>query len=154
MDFLSLSNLDILSSCTRLTNVKLDDIPLDDKNTFEEYNKGKTLGIFQVEARGITELIKRYIINEFQDISTVLALYRPGPLKSGMIDKLISIKNGNGKVEYLFPQLEEVLSSTYGVIIYQEQVMKIARIIAGFDLNEADDLRKAISKKKQEILEK
>lgn len=153
MDFLSLSNLDILSSCTKLTNIKLDDIPLDDKNTFEEYNKGKTLGIFQVEARGITELIKRYIINEFQDISTVLALYRPGPLKSGMIDKLISIKNGNGKVEYLFPQLEEVLSSTYGVIIYQEQVMKIARIIAGFDLNEADDLRKAISKKKMDILE-
>lgn len=153
VDFLSLSNLDILSSIINLTKIKLEDIPLNDEKTFEIYNKGETLGIFQVEAEGITRLIKRYRINNFLDISLVLALYRPGPLKSGMVNRLIDIKNKGEKVIYLIPELKDILEQTKGVIIYQEQIMMIAKKIAGFSLNEADELRRAISKKKMHILE-
>lgn len=154
IDFLSLANLDVIASTIKLTNLKLSDIPLEDEDTFKTYNAGKTLGIFQVESRGITELIKRYRINNFFDISIVLALYRPGPLKSGMVNHLIDVKNKGEKITYLLDDLEDILKSTYGVIIYQEQIMQIAKKIAGFTLNEADDLRRAISKKKIEILEK
>lgn len=153
MDFLSLLNLDILSRVSKLTKIKLDEISLLDKKVFDLYNEGKTLGIFQVEALGITKLIKKFKINKFEDISAVLALYRPGPLKSGMVEDIIDIKNNKKEVKYLFEDLKPILENTYGMIIYQEQVMLIARKIAGFNLNEADDLRKAISKKKQEILE-
>ena len=153
MDFLSLLNLDILSRVSKLTKIKLDEISLLDKKVFDLYNEGKTLGIFQVEAPGITKLIKKFKINKFEDISAVLALYRPGPLKSGMVEDIIDIKNNKKEVRYLFEDLKPILENTYGMIIYQEQVMLIARKIAGFNLNEADDLRKAISKKKQEILE-
>lgn len=153
IDFLSLVNLDILSSTVKLTKVKLKDIPLDDDKTFKLYNSGKTLGIFQVESKGITELIKRYRINNFFDISIVLALYRPGPLKSGMVNHLIDVKNKGEKITYLLDELEDILKPTYGVIIYQEQIMQIAKKIAKFTLNEADDLRRAISKKKINILE-
>lgn len=154
IDFLSLVNLDILSEVSKLTGINIYDINLDDKKTFDIYNKADTVGVFQVEASGMTKLIKEYKINNFSDISVVLALYRPGPLKSGMVNKLINIKNNAQKIEYLFPELEDILKSTYGVIIYQEQIMQIAKKIANFTLNESDDLRRAISKKKTDILEK
>lgn len=153
MDFLSLANLDILADVSAKTNVNIDDIILNDDKTFDIYNKGNTVGIFQAESYGITELFKKYKINKFTDISSVLALYRPGPLKSGLIDKIIEIKNKDLKKEYIFDELEEILSSTYGLITYQEQVMKIAEKIADFNLNESDDLRRAMSKKKHDILE-
>lgn len=152
MDFLGLSNLDIISDCLKQVNISLDSIELDNKKAFEMYNLGHTVGIFQVEAYGVTELMKKMKINSIEDISLVIALYRPGPLGSGMVDKLILRKNENEKIKYEIEDLGEILDESYGVIIYQEQVMKIATKIAGFSLVEADLLRKAISKKKSDLL--
>ncbi|VWL85088.1 DNA polymerase III subunit alpha [Oceanivirga miroungae] len=154
MDFLALANLDIVADTLKEINLSLDDIRLDDSNTFSMYNSGDTVGIFQVEAYGMTELIKKMKINSVEDISLALALYRPGPLASGMVDKLLQRKNNNEKIEYDIDDLKDILDESFGVIIYQEQVMKIATKIAGFSLVEADILRKAISKKKADLIEK
>lgn len=154
MDFLSLANLDIIAKCIRSIGIKLEDIPLDDKKAFDMYNRGDTLGLFQVESYGITALIKRLKITKFLDISVALALYRPGPLKSGMVDEVIKNKNGKLEIHYDIPEIKDILESTYGIILYQEQVMEIAKRIANYSLVEADDLRRAISKMKPEILKK
>ncbi|WP_067139976.1 DNA polymerase III subunit alpha [Oceanivirga salmonicida] len=154
MDFLALANLDIISETIKDINIDLDNIELDNQKAFELYNKGDTIGLFQVESMGITSLIKRFKINSIHDISAALALYRPGPLGSGMVDDVIKRKNKLENIEYEIDDLKGILDNTYGIMIYQEQVMQIAQKIADYSLIEADDLRRAISKKKPDILEK
>lgn len=151
IDLLALKNLEVIKQTINSANIKLSDISLDDKKTFETFNIGNTLGVFQSESAGMVDLITKFKVENFLDISAILALYRPGPLNSGMTYEAIRRKHSEN-IEYIFPELEEILKDTYGVIIYQEQIMKIASIIAGYTLLEADDLRKAISKKKAEIL--
>lgn len=157
MDFLGLKNLTILANCLTNSNKltgsiqeKLSKIPLSDSKTLDLFRAGDTNGIFQFESPGIKRVLKKLSPDSFEDIVAVNALYRPGPMEQ--IDTFISRKKGNEPVNYLHPDLEDILSITNGVIVYQEQVMKVASKIAGYTLAEADILRRAISKKiKSEI---
>lgn len=133
-------------------SIDLDKIPLDDEKTYELLQTGDTTGIFQLESEGMRRLLQRMKPNCFEDLIAVLALYRPGPLGSGMVDDYIQRKHGIAPVTYPHPKLEKVLKETYGVILYQEQVMQIASILAGFSLGEADLLRRAMGKKEAEIM--
>lgn len=146
-DILSVSMFDIIKQTLDLINLKLEDIKFDDKKTFDLYNKGQTAAIFQVEANNMTRFIKQFKINKLEDLSLALAIFRPGPLNS--IKEIKNIKNN--KPNYEFEKLKEILDPSYGIIIYQEQIMEIAKSIAGFSLSEADDLRRAISKKNENI---
>lgn len=123
-------------------------IPLDDKPTFALLQAAKTTAIFQLESRGMKELIKKLQPSCFEDIIALVALFRPGPLQSGMVDDFINRKHGRAKIEYPHPDLEPILKPTYGVILYQEQVMQIAQVLAGYTLGGADILRRAMGKKK------
>lgn len=129
-------------------------IPLDDSATFELLKSAETTAVFQLESRGMKDLIKRLQPSCFEDIVALVALFRPGPLQSGMVDDFINRKHGRQKVEYPHPDLEPILSTTYGVILYQEQVMQIAQVLAGYSLGEADMLRRAMGKKKPEEMAK
>ncbi len=161
-DFLGLRTLTIidwaLDNVRRIENAdnKLDilAIPLDDKATFDLLKSGKTTAVFQLESRGMQEMIKRLKPSCFEDIIALVALYRPGPLQSGMVDDFINRKHGIAKVEYPHPDLEPILKPTYGVILYQEQVMQIAQVLAGYSLGEADLLRRSMGKKKPEEMAK
>lgn len=117
------------------------------------FKKGLTSGVFQLESSGMKNLLKRLEPDNFDDIVAVLALYRPGPLKSGLVDSYINRKHGREPIEYPFPELEPILKETYGVWVYQEQIMKASQILAGFTPGEADTLRKAIGKKKKEVMQ-
>jgi len=160
MDFLGLRTLSILEEA--LENIKisghppidLDKIPMDDKKTFDMLKDADTLGVFQLESGGMRDLIRRLKPDCFEDIVALMALYRPGPLESGMADQYVKRKHGQERVEYPHPCLEEALSETYGVILYQEQVMQCAALLAGYTLGEADILRRAMGKKKVEEMEK
>jgi DNA polymerase-3 subunit alpha len=160
MDFLGLRNLTMMQDCVTLIEknhkIKLDleKIPLDDQKTFDVYRQGDTAGIFQCESKGMRAMIKKIKPTCFEDIIAILALYRPGPLNSGMVDQFIERKHGRLKVTYEFPQLEPYLKDTYGLILYQEQVMQIASVIGGFSMSQADVLRKAMGKKKADIMAK
>lgn len=121
---------------------------LDDRKTFELICAGKTSGVFQLESEGLKEVLRKLQPETFEDIIAVNALYRPGPLGSGMVDDFIERKHGRQKITYLFKELEPILKPTYGVIVYQEQVMKIASTIAGYSLGQSDILRRAMGKKK------
>jgi DNA polymerase-3 subunit alpha len=159
MDFLGLKNLTIIQNA--LTNVKhakgeeidFDKIPLDEPDTYKFLRKGITMGLFQLESSGMRDVVKRLKPSTFADISAVLALYRPGPMEAGMVDDYIERKHGRAEIDYFHPLLQEVLSETYGTIIYQEQVMKIAQIMAGYSLGSADLLRRAMGKKKAEVMD-
>lgn len=129
-------------------------IPLDDKATFELLKAGKTTAVFQLESRGMQELIKRLKPDCFEDLIALVALYRPGPLQSGMVDDFINRKQGRAKIDYPHPSLLPILKPTYGVIVYQEQVMQIAQVLAGYTLGGADLLRRAMGKKKPEEMAK
>jgi len=159
MDFLGLKTLNVIKGTLDLIEKRkgkkldLKDIPLDDKNTYGLFSRGDTLGVFQVESRGMQDLLRRLKPEKFEDIIAALALYRPGPLQSGMVDDFINRKNGRSKVEYLHPKLGPILKETYGVILYQEQVMQIANELAGFSLGEADILRRAMGKKIPELMD-
>ncbi|HHF58495.1 MAG TPA: DNA polymerase III subunit alpha, partial [candidate division WOR-3 bacterium] len=133
---------------------RIEDIPLDDQLTYELLSRGETQGIFQLESEGFQNVLRRIKPTKFEDLIAIVALYRPGPIKSGMLESFIRRKRGEEKVEYLHEKLEEVLGETYGVIAYQEQVMQIASTLAGFSMGEADLLRRAMGKKKVEIMEK
>jgi len=133
---------------------KIEEIPLDDLATYELLSRGETQGIFQLESEGFQNILRRIKPTKFEDLIAIVALYRPGPIKSGMLESFIRRKRGEEEVEYLHERLEEVLSETYGVIAYQEQVMQIASTLAGFSMGEADLLRRAMGKKKVEIMEK
>ncbi|MCK4499954.1 DNA polymerase III subunit alpha, partial [Candidatus Babeliales bacterium] len=159
MDFLGLKNLTVIDRALKAikrrhgVSIDLDKLPRDDKATFKTFCAGKTSGIFQFEGDGVTGVIQKLQPSCFEDLIAVNALYRPGPLGSGMVDDFIDRRHGHKKVTYLFDALEPVLKDTYGVIVYQEQVMKIASVIAGFSLGSADILRRAMGKKKVEVME-
>jgi DNA polymerase-3 subunit alpha len=130
--------------------VDLDTMPLDDPETYKLIQSGRTTSLFQLESRGMKDLIKRMLPDSFQDLVALVALYRPGPLQSGMVEDFIDRKHGRQASTYLHPLLEPILKPTYGVILYQEQVMEIARVLGGYSLGAADLLRRAMGKKKPE----
>ena len=160
MDYLGLRTLTILNRA--LANIRkqgleapdLDSIPLDDPKTYELLMSGETQGIFQLESEGMRKLITRLRPDCFEDLIAILALYRPGPLESGMVDMFVRRKHGEEAITYPHESLEDLLRDTYGCIVYQEQVMLISSTLASFSLNEADNLRKAMGKKKPEIMQK
>ncbi|MFY9344281.1 MAG: DNA polymerase III subunit alpha [Planctomycetota bacterium] len=160
MDFLGLKTLTILHEAVRLVHevhgaqVELGKLPLDDKPTYELIARGETQGVFQLESSGMRELLIRLKPDTFEDLIAVLALYRPGPLGSGMVDMFVDRKHGKEPVVYPHESAKPVLEPTYGVIVYQEQVMQISAVIGGFSLTEADNLRKAMGKKKPEVMAK
>jgi DNA polymerase-3 subunit alpha len=158
MDFLGLRTLTVLHNTLRLINdshgmeITLEEIPLDDGKTYQLLSEARTFGVFQLESQGLRDILRKLKPSVFEDLIALVALYRPGPLGSGMIDDFIQRKHGKAKVEYLLPELEPILSETYGIIVYQEQVMQIASAIAGFSLGRADLLRRAMGKKKPEVM--
>lgn len=160
MDFLGLRTLSVLDGAIRNIelngkgHIELNDIPVDDPQTYEMLQRGDTLGVFQLESAGMTALVRRLRPDCFEDMIALVALYRPGPLESGMVDDYVKCKHGEQNVEYLHPMLAPYLKDTYGVILYQEQVMQSAQVLAGYTLGEADLLRRAMGKKKKEVMEK
>jgi DNA polymerase III subunit alpha len=159
MDFLGLQNLTVIERALKTIkdhhgiDVNLDTLPLDDQKSFELLRKGQTKGVFQFESDGIQDVLRKLQPDRFEDLIAVNALYRPGPLGSGMVDDYIDRRHGRKQSTYMFQELEPILAETYGVIVYQEQVMKIACAIAGYTLGGADILRRAMGKKKVEVME-
>ena len=160
MDFLGLRTLSIIEEA--IDNIRIsgktppdiEKIPMNDKKTYELLTQADTLGIFQLESDGMRRMIKRMKIDCFEDLIAAIAMYRPGPLGSGMVEQYIKSKNGQVETVYLHPMLKDILQETYGVILYQEQVMQSATILAGYSLGEADLLRRAMGKKKVEVMQK
>jgi DNA polymerase-3 subunit alpha len=157
MDFLGLTTLTILDDTVKLIaqtrgeQLVLENIPLTDQETYEKvFHKGLTTGVFQFESHGMRDVLRRYQPTTIGDLTALNALYRPGPIQGGMIDYFIDRKHGRKKIEYELPELQEMLEDTWGVIVYQEQVMQIANRLAGYSLGEADVLRRAMGKKKPE----
>ena len=163
-DFLGLRNLTIIDNALKIVNkqrrlqnesaLDIALIPMTDKKTFQLLQNGETTGVFQLESRGMKELIKRLRPDCFEDIIALVALYRPGPLGSGMVDDFVNRKHGRQEVSYPHPDLKDVLEETYGTILYQEQVMQIAQILANYSLGGADLLRRAMGKKIPEEMAK
>src|SRR5262249_47654796 len=160
MDFLGLSTLTLIDDCvkeiarTTGERVDIDNVPLDDPKAYQLFQDGQTYGIFQFESSGMRDILRKAKPQRLDDLIALNALYRPGPLRSGMVDDFIARKQGRTEVKYDLPQLEAILSDTYGVIAYQEQVMRISNVVAGFTLGEADLLRKAMGKKNAEVMAK
>ncbi len=159
-DFLGLKTLTVIEEANKLVakrhgeriDFKLQDV--NDKGVYELIQTGHTIGLFQIESDGMQDLNARLKPNNFEDIIAVLALYRPGPMESGMLDDFIERKHGRAKITYMFPELEEILKPTYGVIVYQEQVMQIVQTIGGFSLGGADLVRRAMGKKIKEEMDR
>jgi len=160
MDFLGLRTLTVISETIKLIkdrhhiDIDISQIPLDDKKTYHSLSQANSFGVFQLESAGMRELLKKIKPSEFEDLISVLALYRPGPMGSGMLDDFIKRKRGEVQIKYDHPKLEPILKETYGIIVYQEQVMKIPVALAGFSLTQADHLRRAMSKKIPSVMEK
>jgi DNA polymerase-3 subunit alpha len=158
IDLLGLKNLTLIDKVIRLIAknhgiaINVNKLPLDDPKTFVLLSEGKTSGVFQLESDGLKDVLRKLQPDKFEDIIAVNALYRPGPLGSGMVDDYIERRHGRQKIVYLFPELEPILQETYGVIVYQEQVIKIASTIGGYSLGQADILRRAMGKKKAEVM--
>jgi DNA polymerase-3 subunit alpha len=161
-DFLGLKTLTVIQTAVRLINLQrpaemtrfdIDLIPKDDADVYKMISRGDTLGVFQLESSGFREILKKLKPDCLEDIVAAVALYRPGPLEGGMVDDFIDRKHGRKKVEFPHPSLEGVLADTYGVIVYQEQVMQIAQVMAGYSLGRADLLRRAMGKKKKEVMD-
>jgi len=158
-DFLGLKTLTVIDRALKLvrqdigTEIQLNTIPLDDLKTYDLLCKADSLGVFQLESDGMRDLLKKMQPEQFTDLIALVALYRPGPLESGMVDTFVETKHGRRLPEYPLPQLKDVLEETYGVIVYQEQVMKIANILAGYSLGDADILRRAMGKKIPAVME-
>lgn len=154
MDILGLKNLTTIHYCLELIQkergitIHVDTIPLDDKATYSLLRRADTVGIFQLESRGMTDLVAKAQVETFEEIVALIALYRPGPMGAGLLDEYLNRKSGKSKIEYPHPDLEPTLKETYGIIVYQEQVMSISRIIGGFTAGESDGLRKVMAKKK------
>jgi DNA polymerase-3 subunit alpha len=154
MDFLGLRTLTVIDDAVRMveknhpdTKIDINSIPLDDAEVYKLFATGTTIGIFQFESSGMRDYLRKLRPENFTDITAMNALYRPGPLDSGMIDTYIERKQGARNIRYLHPELERILKSTYGVIVFQEQVLKIANTLAGYSMGKADLLRKAMGKK-------
>jgi DNA polymerase III subunit alpha len=156
MDFLGLTTLTVLSDTVKLVaanrgaQLDLETLALDDAATYQLFARADTTAIFQFESHGMRDILRRYQPTRLEDLTALNALYRPGPIQGGMIDDFIARKHGKKKVAYDLPELKEILEETYGVILYQEQVMQIANRLAGFSLGEADILRRAMGKKNRE----
>ena len=161
-DFLGLRTLTIIDWAVKHVNrrraieaeepLEIEHLPLEDKATFDLLQAANTTAVFQLESRGMKDLITRLQPDSFEDIVALVALFRPGPLQSGMVDDFINRKHGRAEVDYFHPDLEQVLTPTYGVILYQEQVMQIAQVLANYTLGGADMLRRAMGKKKAEVM--
>ena len=160
MDFLGLRNLDVITDTlqlirdTRGVDVDIDDLPLDDAKTFEMLARGESIGVFQLEGGPMRALIRSLAPTCFEDVAALVALYRPGPMAANMHNDYADRKNGRKPVAYLHPDAEEILADTWGLMIYQESVMRIAQKFAGYSLAEADNLRKACGKKIRELIAK
>jgi DNA polymerase-3 subunit alpha len=156
MDFLGLTTLTVLHDTVHMieqnrgVQIDLDTLTLDDADTYKLFARGDTTAIFQFESHGMRDILRRYQPTRVEDLTALNALYRPGPIQGGMIDDFIDRKHGKTRVSYELPQLKDILEETYGVILYQEQVMQIANTLASFSLGEADILRRAMGKKKKE----
>jgi len=160
MDFLGLSNLTTINNALRIIKkvfkieIDLDDLPLDDKATYELLQRGDTTGVFQFESAGMKRYLRELKATEFDDVIAMGALYRPGPLSAGLTDSFVKRKNGLEPISYVHPLMENALNTTFGVLVYQEQVMQISRDVCNFTGGEADTLRKAIGKKKIDVMKK
>ncbi len=158
MDILGLRNLTVIGDAlknikqSRGLDIDIDNIPLDDQAVYEMLSAGDTDGVFQLESDGMRTYLRALKPERIEDIIAMVALYRPGPLEGGMVNDFIKRKHGETKVEYPHPMLEPVLAETYGVMVYQEQIMQVACTMAGFTLGQADELRRAMGKKKPEVL--
>src|SRR6266566_3410479 len=156
MDFLGLTTLTVLHDTVRMieqnrgVRIDSDNLALDDAETYKLFARAETTAIFQFESHGMRDILRRYQPTRIEDLTALNALYRPGPIQGGMIDDFINRKQGKTKVSYELPQLKDILDETYGVILYQEQVMQIANCLASFSLGEADILRRAMGKKNKE----
>jgi DNA polymerase-3 subunit alpha len=156
MDFLGLTTLTLIDDALKLIEKRhgvklvLEDLPLEDPKAYEIFSRGFTSGVFQFESPGMRDVLRRYQPTRIEDLTALNALYRPGPMKGGMLDDFIERKQGRKTVTYDLPELKAILEETYGVILYQEQVMQIASRLAGYSLGEADILRKAMGKKNAE----
>jgi len=163
-DFLGLRNLTVIDRAVQTINreriregaslLSVDDVPLNDTETFRLLKSCRTTALFQLESRGMKELIQRLQPDSFEEIVALVALFRPGPLQSGMVDDFINRKHGRAAIKYPHPSLEPILKPTYGVILYQEQAMQIAQVLSGYTLGRADLLRRAMGKKKPEEMAK
>jgi DNA polymerase III subunit alpha len=157
-DFLGLRNLTIIDNAVQFvkqrtgTEIVINDVPLDDKKTYKLLSEGKTIGVFQLESRGMQKLAKDLQPSKLTDVSAMVALYRPGPME--MIPVFLKGKKNAKSIRYLHPDLKQVLEETYGIFVYQEQVMKVANLFAGYTMSEADGFRKAMGKKKPELMKK
>ncbi len=160
MDFLGLRTLTVVDEACKLVNKRkkikldIDNLPLDNKATYEMLSRAEAIGVFQLESTGMRDLLKKMKPTRFEDLVALLALYRPGPLGSGMVDDFIKRMHDSSQIKYDHPALEPILKETYGIILYQEQVMQIVSTLAGFSLAKADSLRRAMGKKIPEIMER
>jgi DNA polymerase-3 subunit alpha len=158
MDFLGLRTLTVIDDAVKSAKsvdgvgIDIDAIPLDDPEVFRLFQEGRTKGVFQFESGGMVDLLRKARPTRFDDLAALNALYRPGALDVGMVDEYVKRKNGTSKAKYLVPAMKEILEETYGVIVYQEQVMQIAQRVAGYSLGQADLLRKAMGKKDAAIM--
>src|SRR3989338_5045669 len=156
MDILGIRNLTVIRDTEELVREKykndfnIENIPLNDGDTYRILSEAQTFGVFQLESSGIRDILRKMRPEIFEDIIALVALYRPGPLGSGMVDDFIKGKHGTIPIKNIVPQLDDILKETYGVILYQEQVMKIASVLGGFSMGAADTLRRAMGKKKPE----
>ncbi len=156
MDFLALTTLTIISDCLKTlkqkTNIEIEwsSVSLDDKKTMALFGDGRTEAIFQFESSGMQEICRRLKPKELEDLAALNALYRPGPLDGGMVDDFILRHRGEKKVQYIVPQMKDILSNTYGILVYQEQIMQLAQKLGGYSLGEADMMRRAMGKKKRD----
>ena len=156
MDFLALTTLTIISDCLnsikQKKGIEIDwsKVPLADEKTMALFGDGKTEAIFQFESSGMQEICRRLKPTELEDLAALNALYRPGPLDGGMVDDFIARHRGEKKVQYIVPEMRDILNNTYGILVYQEQIMQLAQVLAGYTLGEADMMRRAMGKKKRE----
>lgn len=160
VDFLGLKTLTVVDETLKLVkktrgiDIDIENLPLDDANTYKLLASSHTIGVFQVESGGMRDLLKKLVPERFEDLIALIALYRPGPIGSGMLDDFMKRKHGLVPIKYEHPRLEPILKETYGIMVYQEQIMQIASTLAGFSLAQADILRKAMGKKIPEVMEK
>ncbi|HEX8286840.1 MAG TPA: DNA polymerase III subunit alpha [Pyrinomonadaceae bacterium] len=156
MDFLALTTLTVINDCLislkQRKNIEIDwsHVPLDDEKSLALFGEGRTEAIFQFESAGMQEICRRLKPKELEDLAALNALYRPGPLDGGMVDDFIARHRGEKRVQYIVPEMKDILSNTYGILVYQEQIMQLAQKLAGYTLGEADMMRRAMGKKKRE----
>src|SRR5204863_3883283 len=158
MDFLGLRTLTVIDDAIKSAkaaegvDIEIENLPLDDPDVYRLFQEGRTKGVFQFESGGMVDVLRRARPTKFEDLAAFNALYRPGALDAGMVDEYVRRKNGTSKAKYLVPAMKAILEETYGVIVYQEQVVQIAQAVSGYSLGQADLLRKAMGKKDAAVM--